>query len=483
VVALVGQDLCLVVRLGSGVGHVASTGLDVLAPAVQRQGLVPAPFEIGLDPQVVQDVALADEIAELLIDRERQVAIAGCLGIAQHAIGGVQEVVGVGEEGPVGGPVGCRGSRQGDPDAVGPAALAKSDPRPVEHQPDAERLRRTPKSTIEPVLAPGVPGQCPAVVSSSFADDPRLAGELGLDEGHPGVAITLLGGGGGEEPAQVSSPGITVERLVVAAGQLGHVTTRLGHRRDVGRRDRAAERSAGQCSPIEGCSVDVRVAVAGDVARSAGVPERRLGHPAPLEMEGQDARDHVRVVARPALDGRGQPGTIHPVCTTTDALSGVKFAASLLTATARVSGIPVTVATCLGALDVAGNLAQAVVRIYVAPITFSGFQAPVVGPPTVNTGSVGKAYPVRFQLRDAGGAFISALPAITSTSYQSVSCTTFGTTTSALPNGTNASTSLTYDSKANQYVYTWKTPGTAGCYVLTIGLADGTSYKANFKLK
>ena len=94
-----------------------------------------------------------------------------------------------------------------------------------------------------------------------------------------------------------------------------------------------------------------------------------------------------------------------------------------------------------------------------------------------------KAYPVRFQLRDAGGTFIGALAAVTSTSYQSVSCTTFGTTTSALPTGTNASTNLAYDSKANQYVYTWKTPSTAGCYVLTVGLADGTSYRADFKLK
>ncbi len=183
----------------------------------------------------------------------------------------------------------------------------------------------------------------------------------------------------------------------------------------------------------------------------------------------------------PVVSLTGYP--IHPVCTTTDALSGVKIAASLLSATARVAGVPVTVATCLGALDVAGNLALPVVRTYVAPITFSGFQAPVVGQPTVNTGSVSKAYPVKFQLRDAGGAFISALPAITSTTYQSVSCTTFGTTTSALPTGTGASTGLAYDSKANQYVYTWKTPSAAGCYVLTIGLADGTSYKANFKLK
>ena len=102
----------------------------------------------------------------------------------------------------------------------------------------------------------------------------------------------------------------------------------------------------------------------------------------------------------PVVTLTGYP--LHPVCTTIDVLSGVKVAASLLTATARVAGVPVTVATCLGALDLAGNLALPVVRIYVAPITFSGFQAPVVGPPTVNTGSVSKAYPVRFQLRDAG---------------------------------------------------------------------------------
>ena len=183
----------------------------------------------------------------------------------------------------------------------------------------------------------------------------------------------------------------------------------------------------------------------------------------------------------PVVTLTGYP--LHPICTTTDALSGVKIAARLNLATSRIAGIPVTVASCLGALDVAGNPGLPVVRTYVAPITFSGFQAPVVGPPTVNTGSVSKAYPVKFQLRDAGGASISALPAISSASSQSVSCTTFGSTTSTLPAGTNASTSLAYDSKANQYVYTWKTPSAAGCYVLTIGLADGTSYQANFKLK
>ena len=68
-------------------------------------------------------------------------------------------------------------------------------------------------------------------------------------------------------------------------------------------------------------------------------------------------------------------------------------------------------------------------------------------------------------------------------SFASVSCSSFGSKTNSLGTGSTAAGGLTYDTSANQYVYSWKTPTTKGCYVLSVKLADGSTYKADFNLK
>jgi len=112
---------------------------------------------------------------------------------------------------------------------------------------------------------------------------------------------------------------------------------------------------------------------------------------------------------------------------------------------------------------------------------FVGFLSPMDNPPIVNTGRAGKTFPVKFQLQDANGTFISTLSSVNSVTQKAVDCASLVGPSDPVDATTNAA-GLHFDLVNNTFVFNWKSPATAGCYELFVNLDDTKMHQANFQL-
>lgn len=115
--------------------------------------------------------------------------------------------------------------------------------------------------------------------------------------------------------------------------------------------------------------------------------------------------------------------------------------------------------------------------------TFSGFQPPVDTAPVVNLGKAGRTYPVKWQLKDQDGNFVSALTAVKSVTLASVLCGTYNAEPgNAIEIETTGETMLRYNAGTNQFIYNWKTPREPNCYKLFVTLDNNDVFTAKFNL-
>jgi hypothetical protein len=132
--------------------------------------------------------------------------------------------------------------------------------------------------------------------------------------------------------------------------------------------------------------------------------------------------------------------------------------------------------------DLAGNRAS-LAREYDVRYLFSGFARPI-DPQILNVVNAGRTVPVKWQLRDAAGAYVRNLTAVRAIESATIPCGDRPSGPIEDGDPVDAS-SLKYDAAAEQFVFNWKTARSqAGtCVRLTVSFADGTARSADFQLR
>ena len=111
------------------------------------------------------------------------------------------------------------------------------------------------------------------------------------------------------------------------------------------------------------------------------------------------------------------------------------------------------------------------------------FLPPVNVAPSVNTTRAGSTLALKWAIVDKQGFRVSDLTAVSSVSYKPSSCASFTTDPSGTaPAHPAGGSNLRYDALAAHYIFNWKTPRLAGCYVVFVTLDTQQVLNANVML-
>jgi hypothetical protein len=95
----------------------------------------------------------------------------------------------------------------------------------------------------------------------------------------------------------------------------------------------------------------------------------------------------------------------------------------------------------------------------------------------------GSTVPLKFEIF-AGATELTDTANVDSFSAKPVTCPNGDVTVDDIEVTVTGGTSLRYDATGGQFIYNWQTPKKPGsCYELTMKTDDGSTLKANFKLK
>lgn len=187
-----------------------------------------------------------------------------------------------------------------------------------------------------------------------------------------------------------------------------------------------------------------------------------------------------------------QPGDVGPIDATSSGGAVVSYASPATQDAVDGAGV----ATCapqsgsqfpLGtstvncsAVDARGNVANQVSFTVTVHYAWNGFFRPIDNLPTLNSSRAGSAIPVKFNL---GGHMGSSILAPGYPRVALMQCTGGAPEDAVEETVTAGSSTLTYDTTAQQYIYVWKTDKAwaGSCGLLKLRLADGTEHSANFK--
>ncbi|MDX6422776.1 MAG: large repetitive protein, partial [Gaiellaceae bacterium] len=135
------------------------------------------------------------------------------------------------------------------------------------------------------------------------------------------------------------------------------------------------------------------------------------------------------------------------------------------------------------ATDLRGNVVVRTIH-YSVHYVFEGFFSPIDNQPAVNVGQAGRAYPVKWKLKDANGVVVGALTAVTSISRVRLTSCAAGAQDSIEETVAVSTSQLKFDAASGQFNYNWKTEkADAGCRRLVIEFNDGTRRSADFLLR